>query len=175
MTLRVETGRKNEILRTVSKPVEKITKDLKHFALNLIDTMNAESGVGLAAPQAGRNIRMVACKFNPSTKNELTMIMVNPEIIEKSDEIKNDEEGCLSLPEEWGMVDRATSVMVRFQTLKGATQTLEFFDFNARIIQHEIDHLNGILFVDLATEMNSENQGEGRPESRGEDDRHQAI
>jgi peptide deformylase len=163
MTLHVQTGRENEILRTISKPVEKITKDLKHFALDLIDTMNAENGVGLAAPQAGRNIRMIACKFNPGDASELTMIMVNPEIIEEADEIVSDEEGCLSLPDEWGMVDRATSVLVRFQTLKGATQTLEFFDFNARIVQHEINHLDGILFVDLATEMKKEKKAPRKP------------
>jgi len=153
MTLSVLTGRTNEILRTKSKPVARVTKDLKKFALAMIDAMNAENGVGLAAPQAGRNIRMVVCRFNPGTAHELIMTMVNPEIISASDQIKEDEEGCLSLPGEWGLVDRATSVMVRFETLKGQKQTLEFFDFNARIIQHEIDHLDGILFVDKAKDM----------------------
>ncbi len=153
MTIKVETGRKNEILRTISKPVEKITKELKHFALDMIEAMQAENGVGLAAPQAGRNIRMIVCKFNPGEKSELTMVMVNPEIIELEDEVEKDEEGCLSLPGEWGMVERSTGVAVRFQNIKGQEQTLEFFDFNARIVLHEIDHLNGILFVDLATDM----------------------
>lgn len=153
MTLKVLTGRKNEILRTLSKPIDRVTKEHKKFALEMVKSMNAENGVGLAAPQAGRNIRMVVCKFNPGTAHELIMTLVNPEIIEKSDKIEEGEEGCLSLPGEWGLVDRATSVMVRFQTLKGQSQTLEFFDFNARIIQHEIDHLDGVLFVDRAKDM----------------------
>lgn len=158
MTLYVEQGRKNEILRTISRPVDRVTKELKHFALDMIETMNAENGVGLAAPQAGRNIRMIVCKFNPGSKHELTMVMINPEIIEKGNEKESGEEGCLSLPGEWGMVDRCKRVLVRYMNLKGQSQVLEFFDFNARIIQHEIDHLDGVLFVDRATEMTTAEQ-----------------
>lgn len=79
------------------------------------------------------------------------------------------------------MVDRSTRVLVRFQTLKGATQTLEFFDFNARIIQHEIDHLDGVLFVDRATEMKTEKKEKSQPKKSedhcgcGDDHEHPAL
>lgn len=153
MTIKVQQGRNNEILRTISKPVERVTKEHKKFAVEMMHSMNAEDGVGLAAPQAGQNIRMIVCRFNPGSSNELTMVMINPEIVDKAAEMESGEEGCLSLPGEWGMVDRSTRVLVNFLNLKGHPQTLEFFDFNARIVQHEIDHLDGVLFVDRATEM----------------------
>jgi peptide deformylase len=158
--LPVQTGKDNKILRTISKSIPKVTKSIKNFALEMINSMIAENGVGLAAPQAGQNIRMVVCKFNPGQNNELMMPFVNPELIHVSEEMEEGEEGCLSLPGIWGMVPRHKSVMVRFQNLKGSTQTLEFHDFNARIIQHEMDHLDGILFIDRATQINKESKGE---------------
>lgn len=151
MTMPLVTGKTNEILRTVSKPVKQITSELRSFAFEMIKTMEAENGVGLAAPQVGRNIRMVICKLNPGEKNEVNVPMINPEIIHRSDEMVNGEEGCLSLPGLWGKIERSKNLIVRFQNLKGKEQTLELNDFNARIIQHEIDHIDGVLFIDNAT------------------------
>ncbi len=153
MTMAVETGTKNKVLRTVSKPVRQVTGELRQFAQEMIKTMEVENGVGIAAPQVGRNIRMVICMLNPGEKNEVVVPMVNPEILHFSDEKADGEEGCLSLPGVWGKVERSTKILARFTNLKGKSQTLELSDFNARILQHEIDHLDGVLFVDRANEV----------------------
>lgn len=150
MTMNLQTGDGNEILRAISKPVPKVTKAIKHFALDMVKTMEAENGVGLAAPQVGRNIRLIICKLNPGERNEVIIPMVNPELLEISDECEEGEEGCLSLPGVWGKVTRPKQILLRYQNLKGKDTTLELSDFNARIVQHEIDHLNGILFTDDA-------------------------
>lgn len=146
MSMQVLKGAKNKTLRTVSKPVGAITAELRNFALDMIKTMDSENGVGIAAPQVGRNIRLVICKFNPGDKNEVLVPMVNPVIIQLSEETVWGEEGCLSLPDVWGMVERARDVIVKFKNLKGEELTFELSDFNARIIQHEINHLDGVLF-----------------------------
>ncbi len=151
--MELETGTQNEILSTVSKPVKSVTPELRAFALEMVKTMEVEQGVGLAAPQVGHNIRVIVCKFNPGEKNEAIVTMVNPEILEMSNDTVDGEEGCLSLPGVWGKVQRARHVLVRFLNLKNQTQTLEFSDFNARIVQHEMDHINGVLFVDRAHEI----------------------
>jgi peptide deformylase len=153
MPLKVVQGRDNEILRTVSKPVREITPELKKFAVDMVKTMEEEQGVGIAAPQCGRNIRMVIVKLNPGEKNEVVFPMVNPEIIDHSEEQEAGEEGCLSLPGLWGKVKRYSHLTVRYKNLKNDVQTLELHHFNARIIQHEIDHIDGILFIDRAFEL----------------------
>lgn len=153
MTLFVEKGSENKILRTISKPVATITGDLRNFASNMIKTMELERGVGLAAPQVGRNIRLIVVKLNPGEHNEIVFPMVNPVIIETSEETEEGEEGCLSLPGIWGKVQRASRIVLRYRNLKNTEQTLELKHFNARIIQHEIDHLDGVLFVDRAFEI----------------------
>ena len=153
MTMQIETGEKNKTLRTKSKPVPSITGELRSFVLDMIKTMNAENGVGLAAPQVGRNIRLIICKLNPTEKNEVIIPMVNPTLLSLSEETEQGEEGCLSIPKTWGQVTRHKSILVRYTDLKGKEMTLELKDFNARIIQHEIDHLDGILFTDKATDI----------------------
>ena len=154
MVMKVEQGDENKILRTVSEPLKKITAEHRKFAQEMIKTMDHEQGVGIAAPQVSRNIRMVICKFNPGSSHEVVVPMVNPEILEMSeDDLVDGEEGCLSLPGLWGHVKRARHAIVQFQNLKGASQTLELSEFNARIIQHEVDHINAGLFIDKATDV----------------------
>jgi peptide deformylase len=153
MTLHVQTGTTNEILRTASKPVSAFTSELKSFALDMIKTMEAENGVGLAAPQVGRNIRMVICKLNPGEDNEVIIPMINPVVMQASLDQEEGEEGCLSLPGTWGQVLRSSEIVLRYKNLKGQEQTLVLDHLNARIVQHEIDHLDGILFVDRATQI----------------------
>ncbi len=151
--MQVVTGEQNTILRTVSQPVKQITAELRKFALDMIKTMHAEKGVGIAAPQVGRNIRMVICMFNPGEKNEVIVPMVNPVILEKSETTIEADEGCLSLPKVWGKVKRADYAVVRYKNLKGQEQTLELRDYNARIIQHEVDHIDAVLFIDRASSL----------------------
>jgi peptide deformylase len=153
MPFAVEKGTDNQILRTVSKPVREITPELKRFAVDMVKTMEEEQGVGIAAPQVGRNIRMVIVKLNPGDKNEIVFPMVNPEIVDHTEEQEDGEEGCLSLPGIWGKVKRYSHLTVRYKNLKNDQQTLELHHFNARIIQHEIDHLDGVLFIDKAFDI----------------------
>lgn len=153
MPIPVEQGPKNTILRTVSKPVKVFNAELRKFAEEMTKTMWHENGVGIAAPQCGKNIRMAIVMLNPGTEKEIVFPMVNPEILELSEEMEDGEEGCLSLRGFWGKVKRHSFLMVRFQNLKGQEQTLALEHFNARIIQHEVDHLDGKLFIDRAHEI----------------------
>ena len=144
MTLVLETGEDNEILRKKSEPVKEITKKTQKFIKEMEKVMKTENGVGLAAPQVGENIRIIVNLLNG--KNVTPMI--NPEIIEHSDEVELGEEGCLSLPGVWGKVERFKAITLRYKTPKGQDITLKLEGFNARIVQHEIDHLDGVLFTD---------------------------
>jgi peptide deformylase len=160
MTLKVETGTENEVLRKKSQPVRAVTGEIRSFALDMIKTMEAEEGIGLAAPQVGRHIRMIVCKLNPTEANEVVIPMINPALLHLSDETESGEEGCLSIPGTWGQVVRAKTILVRYTDLKGSESTLELSDFNARIVQHEIDHLDGILFTDKAKGLKKDAKGE---------------
>ncbi|MFA4814886.1 MAG: peptide deformylase [Candidatus Gracilibacteria bacterium] len=153
MAISVEAGPDNKILRTPSKPVVKITADIRSFAQEMTKTMFKENGVGIAAPQCGRNIRMAVVRLNPGEKNEIIFPIINPEILELSEEMEDGEEGCLSLRGVWGKVKRHSQLLVRYKNIKGQEQNLLLDHFNARIIQHEVDHLNAMLFIDRAHEI----------------------
>lgn len=116
-------------------------------------TMLARNGVGIAAPQVyvSKRVIIVASRANlryPDAPDMPAVVMVNPEILEKSDNTILGEEGCLSMPDERGMVLRAEMVKVRYFTLEGEPIETVFHGFPARIVQHEIDHLDGVLFVE---------------------------
>lgn len=116
-------------------------------------TMLARNGVGIAAPQVyvSKRVIIVASRANlryPDAADMPAVVMVNPEILEKSDNTILGEEGCLSVPDERGMVARAEMVKVRYFTLEGEQIETVFHGFPARIVQHEIDHLDGVLFVE---------------------------
>ena len=146
--LKLETGTQNEILRTVSQPVKKIDKSLVKFIEDMKETMEKSNGIGLAAPQVGKNIRVVVTKFNHDTKNELILGMINPVILSRSKEEEIGEEGCLSVPKKFDNVVRSKDILLKYEDVKGRENMLKLSGLNARIIQHEIDHLDGILFVD---------------------------
>lgn len=115
--------------------------------------MLARNGVGIAAPQVyvSKRVIIVASRANlryPDAPDMPAVVMVNPEILEKSDNTILGEEGCLSVPDERGMVARAEMVKVRYFTLEGEQIETVFHGFPARIVQHEIDHLDGVLFVE---------------------------
>ncbi|MBI2464383.1 peptide deformylase [Candidatus Peregrinibacteria bacterium] len=146
--LSMQTGADNPILRKKSTEVKKIDTKLKKFIDDMKDTLVSHEGIGLAAPQVGKNIRVVLVCLNPKTKNENTVVMINPEITYKSEEMYEAEEGCLSLPGIYLQVLRSKEIIVDFQSLKKQKQTLRLEGINARIVQHEVDHVNGILIVD---------------------------
>lgn len=126
---------------------------LNELAAAMQATMLERNGVGIAAPQVyvSKRVIIVASRSNPRYPDAPEMdavVMVNPEILEKSIETVLGEEGCLSVPNERGQVTRAETIKVQYFTLQGELVETVFQGFPARIVQHEIDHLNGILFVD---------------------------
>ena len=150
------------ILRTKGKPIENIDAGVRELAANMLETMHAVNGVGLAAQQIGEPLQLTvldisAVEDRPSTlkldgsevdpKSAMPLVLINPEI-ELHGEIEIGVEGCLSFPEITGEIERVESVIVRAQTLDGEVVQFEAGGFLARAIQHEHDHLNGILFID---------------------------
>ena len=128
-------------LTTRAEPVERFDEDLVVLAANMLETMQAYEGVGLAGPQVGQSKRI----FVLQEPEGLEMCLVNPEIVE-SDGSEVGEEGCLSMPTIYAMVPRATRIRVRARDPEGNSLDFEATDFLARIIQHECDHLEGIMF-----------------------------
>jgi peptide deformylase len=136
----------NPILREVSRPVEIIDEEIRKLALEMIDSMYEDNGVGLAAPQIGRNIRLVIVDLDPRKRDP--QVMINPVITGKSKEKETVVEGCLSVPGIEGKVTRAAELTVQAQNLDGDTIEYSGDGIFARAVQHEIDHLDGILFID---------------------------
>jgi peptide deformylase len=137
----------NKKLRVTSEPVVgKITSDVRKLAVDLKRALLASgNGVGIAAIQLGIPIRMIAVAIDSIKK---PTIMINPDILEFSSEQVVGEEGCLSVAGEFGLVKRAKGVTVEFKTLMGEVVRMKCEGFTARCIQHEVDHLDGILFID---------------------------
>lgn len=144
MILPIETGKDNPVLRKKSSPVEKITKKTVRLVKDMYETMLDANGVGIAAPQVGVSERI----FLMTLDNKKVLALINPEILDFSEKKEWGEEGCLSLPNQWGQVERSTDIAIRFTDVRGQTVTMKFTGFEAREAQHEIDHLNGILFTD---------------------------
>jgi peptide deformylase len=150
------------ILRAKGRPIENIDDRIRELAANMIETMHAANGVGLAAQQVGEALQLTVLDVSlvedrPSMlkvdgkevdpKAAMPLVLINPEI-ELLGATEVGVEGCLSFPEITGDIERATSLIVRAQTVEGSTTEIEATGFLARAIQHEGDHLNGILFID---------------------------
>jgi len=150
------------ILRVKGKRIEKIDDHIRELAANMIETMHAANGVGLAAQQVGEALQFTVLDVSqvedrPSTmklngedvdpKTAMPIILINPEI-EIGGATETGTEGCLSFPEITGQIERAKSIIARAQTVEGDTMTIQASGLLARAIQHEVDHLNGILFID---------------------------
>ncbi|MFH0837955.1 MAG: peptide deformylase [Patescibacteria group bacterium] len=148
MILDITKGKNNPILRKVSPKQGKITKKTLKLLKDMEESMIATNGVGIAAPQVGVNTRIAHITIN---KKQVFPI-INPEILEMSEEFEEDTEGCLSLPGLWGPVSRAKELTLRFTDLAGKERVMKFNGFEARVVQHEVDHLNGILFIDHVPE-----------------------
>ncbi|MEW6541181.1 MAG: peptide deformylase [Bacillota bacterium] len=134
------------ILREKAREIQKITPQIERLAVNLVDTMRISGGVGLAAPQIGVSKRMIVVE-DPE-KNPI--ILINPEIVKLEGDKETAEEGCLSVPGVWGEVERRVSMTVRGYNLEGKSVAYLVEGFTARAFQHEIDHLDGIVFLDRA-------------------------
>lgn len=135
------------ILREKAREVRKITPQIERLAANLVDTMRHNGGVGLAAPQIGVSKRVIVVE-DPE-KNPI--VLINPEIVKLEGDKETAEEGCLSVSGVWGQVERRMSMTVRGYNLEGRSVTYLVEGFTARAFQHEIDHLDGIVFLDRAS------------------------
>jgi len=140
-------------LRLVSKPVEKVTADVRKLAEDMFETMYEAPGIGLAAIQIGVPQRLITMDLAKKEGPPIPRVFINPEILWSSDEKSSYEEGCLSIPEYYGEVERPAKVRVRFTDLDGKVHEEEAEGLFATCIQHEIDHLNGVLFVDYLSKL----------------------
>lgn len=152
----LQIGATNPILRTLCDTVTDFGPELKALSKDMQKLMRLYYGTGLAAPQIGYPIKLITTiqwKKKGSKFVEIgETVLVNPTIIEQSEEIIVSEESCLSLPDFTGHVHRNKRIVVEYQDIYGQRKVKEFQDYNATVLQHEIDHLNGILFIDKLIE-----------------------
>ena len=135
------------ILRQDTVPVRVVTDDIRTLIDDMFETMRAARGIGLAAPQVGRSERVAIVDVGKTREERQPIVLVNPEIVSQEGKSRG-EEGCLSIPEIYGEVDRAATVVVRALDRDGVPFEIAATDLLARCVQHEIDHLHGRLFVD---------------------------
>src|ERR1041385_2018916 len=140
-------------LRQVSEPVTSITADLRALVDDMFETMYKAPGVGLAAIQVGVPQRVVTVDTAKKEEPKNPQVLLNPEVVWTSDEKGTYEEGCLSIPEYYEEVERPAQVKVRFMGLDGKMQEVESNGLLAPVLQHEIDHINGILFIDHISKL----------------------
>jgi peptide deformylase len=134
------------VLREKAVPVTEISDTTRQLIRDMFETMYGEEGVGLAAPQVGISERIIV--IDPQEDDLPAFALINPEILEVSKETEKGEEGCLSIPGLRDIVERPYRVVVRGLTPEGQERQLDLLGLPARIIQHEVDHLDGILFFD---------------------------
>ena len=135
-------------LKAVARKVAVIDEEVRRLARDMLETMYEAPGIGLAAPQVGVGLRLFVADLADKMEARAPIVAINPEIVWRSDELALAEEGCLSLPEHYGEVERPARVVLACQGLDGAARRIEADGLLARCLQHEQDHLDGILFVD---------------------------
>ncbi|MCJ7550686.1 MAG: peptide deformylase [Anaerolineae bacterium] len=141
-------------LRERARPVQAITPEIRHLAEDMVETMGEAEGVGLAAPQIGELTRIIVIELPEDEDvwgSGKLFVVINPEIVRESREVETGIEGCLSVPGYIGEVERATEVLVRGMDINGKRFRLRPRDYLARVFQHEIDHLDGVLYIDRLT------------------------
>ena len=129
-------------------PVAEVTKEIREIGLQMLETMYCASGVGLAAPQVGILKRIFVMDCGERDKNSKPHICINPELLWVSEEKSIYEEGCLSIPDFYGEVERPTQIRMSYLNQNGQRMEVELDGIEATCAQHEIDHLNGVLFID---------------------------
>ena len=147
----------NKKLRRTSEPVDKVTPEINQLINDMIDTLHSKPGLGLAAPQVGKNLRIIIIESKGTKDEEENIIyekiplttLINPEIIKYSKEKVEMDEGCFSVPNIFGPVIRSKKVKVIAKDIKGKKIQINTGGLLARVLQHEVDHLNGVLFIDL--------------------------
>lgn len=140
-------------LRLVSSPVERIDDSIRRLVADMFETMYEAPGIGLAAIQIGEPLRVVTMDLAKKDDTQKPEVFINPEILWASEERGAYEEGCLSIPEYYEEVERPAEVKVQYLDLDGAAHQVEAAGLLATCLQHEIDHLNGVLFIDHLSKL----------------------
>jgi len=153
MTVKIILTEPNPLLRQVSKPVEKVGKEEQQLMDDMLETMYAANGIGLAAIQIGVSKRIIVMDISKDEKNKEPRYFVNP-VIKNKDVLKSTyEEGCLSVPNQFAEIDRPKNCDVEYLDYNGEKKTLHAEGLLATCIQHEMDHLEGILFIDYLSKL----------------------
>ncbi len=141
------------ILRQPARPFERVDEDVRRLLDDMLETMYDAPGIGLAAPQVGVSRRALVMDIARDDAPKAPLFMINPEIIERGDEGRTHEEGCLSLPELFAEVERPASCRVRYLDRDGRAQEIVCEGLLSTVVQHEVDHLDGVLFIDHLTRL----------------------
>ena len=153
MALRQILTEPNEILRKKSLPVDSVDKDLQILMDDMVETMQAAPGIGLAANQVGIPKRVIVLDIEQKEGNKKPLFFVNPEIIQKSKNLSTYEEGCLSVPGQFAEIDRPDKCHIKYLDYYGEKKEINAEGMLATCIQHEMDHLEGILFIDYLSKL----------------------
>jgi peptide deformylase len=140
-------------LRKRGKPVERVDDELRRLIDDMFATMYDAPGIGLAAPQIGISRRLIVMDPAKEEAPKTPLVMVNPKILERSEEMRVHEEGCLSIPDFTAEVERPAKTRVAYIDREGEPQEAELDGIWSTLVQHEIDHLNGVLFIDYLSRL----------------------
>ena len=141
------------VLRQLSKPLERVDDAVRKLADDMLETMYDAPGIGLAAIQIGEPVRMLVVDLAKEDEPKAPHVVINPEIVTKSDVLSVYEEGCLSIPDYYAEVERPDTITVKYLDRDGAERLLEADGLMATCLQHEIDHLDGVLFIDHISKL----------------------
>ena len=141
------------ILRSVSEPLAEVDDDVRQLAHDMLETMYAAPGIGLAAPQVAVPRRLIVMDLARDEEPKAPIVMVNPQIVERGGEPRPHEEGCLSIPEYFAEIERPGQCTVRYVDLEGMPQERVCEGLLSTVVQHEVDHLDGVLFIDYLSRL----------------------
>ena len=153
MTIRKILTEPNKILRQISKPVNKVEDEERKLMDDMLETMYAAPGIGLAAIQVGILKRIVVIDISKEKERKNPIFLINPEIINKSSNTSVYEEGCLSLPGQFAEIQRPAECTVKYLDYEGKQKQLKVDGLLSTCVQHEVDHLDGVLFIDYLSKL----------------------
>ena len=159
----------NPLLKTVSKPVDAIDSKILGILNDMLETMYAAPGIGLAAIQIGIPKRLLVIDIGRDNENRDPHFFINPEILDPAEELGSFEEGCLSVPGVWEEIERPNECNVRFLDINGDEKNIRYSGMMATVIQHEMDHLNGIVFEDYLSRLKKDRAIKKSIKSRTQD------
>ncbi len=153
MTIKRILTEPNKILRQISKEVQHVGKEEQALMDDMVETMYDANGIGLAAIQIGVPKRIIVMDISKNNEKKTPLYFVNPKIVNKNNDHSTYEEGCLSVPNQFAEIDRPSTCIVEYMDYEGNKKTLNATGLLATCIQHEMDHLEGILFIDYLSKL----------------------